>query len=308
VFIVGAGLSRELESRQMTVYSLALPAGQIVGGVAIAATADWSDPAQFWMASVVMGTLLLVVVATTKEPQRRIQAHMDRTAARPTPTGTKPGRTPIKAVLWSTFGVFLLVHVLSSFANYGVNNQISNIFPSVYGISEEGTSSLIALAGLINIVLFFVAGNRMARKGAVPVYVFGNVLRLTGALGMALVGWLAGSAIVLAVGFTLLLYQGNPFCRVAESSTSVGFAPVPAGAANGWLIAAAAAGGFGGSLLGGVLAGAYGFNAINWMAAIAAAIAVLLCFVVLLPAFRRHEYDERAEPEPGAGARAATSG
>jgi predicted MFS family arabinose efflux permease len=51
-------------------------------------------------------------------------------------------------------------------------------------------------------------------------------------------------------------------------------------------------GSFLGSLLGGYLADSIGFNAINWMAAIAAGLAVLLIVVSLLPAYRKLQPEE----------------
>jgi predicted MFS family arabinose efflux permease len=60
------------------------------------------------------------------------------------------------------------------------------------------------------------------------------------------------------------------------------------------VIAAAAAGSFLGSLIGGWLASAVGYNAINWMAAIAVGVAVLLLFVGLWPAERKKLAEEAA--------------
>ena len=309
VFIVGAGLPRALESKRMTMYSLAMPAGQVVGGMAIsaAANAEWAFSTRFWLASVFIAALFVAVLFTSKEPERRIHEAMDAAAAA---GGDAEGdgakaKIPIKTVLWSSFGAFLLVHTLSSLANNGVNNQISNILPNVYGISESGTSTLIAVAGLVNIVLFFPAGRWMARSDAFTVYTFGNLLRLIGALGMAIVGWVAGSAVIVAIGFMQILYQGNPFSRLAQPGTAVGFATFPAGAANGWLIAAAAMGSFGGSAIGGVVADAYGFNAVNWMAAAAAGAAIAFTVLLLLPVVRRRDIDTETEPVPGAAAKAA---
>jgi predicted MFS family arabinose efflux permease len=53
------------------------------------------------------------------------------------------------------------------------------------------------------------------------------------------------------------------------------------------VIAASAAGSFLGALIGGYLASSIGFNAINWMAAIAVGLALLLMFVSLWPAERK---------------------
>jgi len=192
----------------------------------------------------------------------------------------------LRAVIWSTFGLFLLVGTLSSVANNGINSQISNIMPNVYGMSEAETSTLISVAGLLNIVLFFPAGRMMARRGGVDVYSLGVTMRLVGALGMAVVGLIADSAVLVAIAFVQILYQANPFARLAQASVGVRFATFPPGVANGWIIAGSALGGFAGAAIGGVLADRYGFNAVNWMGAIAAALSVVVLLVGLVPAAR----------------------
>ena len=63
-------------------------------------------------------------------------------------------------------------------------------------------------------------------------------------------------------------------------AVAVRFATIPAGAASGWVIGASAIGSFLGSVIGGFLADEVGFNAINWMAGIAAGLAVLLIFML----------------------------
>ena len=294
VFIVGAELPKELEAKRMTGYSLAMPAGQVVAGALIgwAATAGWSYADRFWLAAAFLGVLGVVTWFAAAEPERRLHAVMyaesedgdeeivagDETEA--------TAKVPLKKILWSTFGLFLLVGTLSSVANNGINSQISNIMPNVYGMSEADTSTLIAVAGLLNIVLFFPAGKLMAKRGGLAVYSLGIIMRLVGALGMALVGLLADNAVLLAVAFMQILYQANPFARLSQPGVAVRFATFPPGMANGWIIAGSALGGFAGAALGGVLADRYGFNALNWMGAAAAALSVLVLVLGLLPAAR----------------------
>jgi len=286
VFIVGLGLSRDVEARRMTGYSLAMPAGQVVGGFLIgaAATAGWSYSARFWMASVSCLLLAIVTWFTSKGPEEELHRTMyaatddDRTS---TETVEK---VPLRQILGSMFGLFLLISVLTSMANNGINSQISNIMPNVYGISEAETSTLISIAGALNMVLFIPAGRLMSKRGTMPTYSLGVIMRLVGALGMAVVGMISGTPVLLAVAFMQLLYQANPFARLAQPGTAVRFATFPAGMANGWLIAGSALGSFAGALLGGVLADAFGFNAVNWMGAAAAAGSIALLVLGLWPA------------------------
>jgi predicted MFS family arabinose efflux permease len=197
-------------------------------------------------------------------------------------------------VLLSTFGVYLLILILSSVANNGINNQIANILPNVYGIDQAMTSSLISLAGLLNIVFFILAGTFMSRSGAMSPFALGNVLRLVGAAGMAILGTIANAPILIVVAFMQILYQGTPFVRLTQPVVAVRFATIPPGAASGWVIGASAIGSFVGSIGGGYLADKVGFNAINWMGAVAAGAAVLLVIISLWPAERKKQEEEKA--------------
>jgi predicted MFS family arabinose efflux permease len=241
-----------------------------------------------------MFVLFLATVATTRRPAQRLHAAMDRAEAATAETAAGgicavDRRASLRAVLLSRFGVFLGVTLLASIAMNGINNQISNIMPQLYGISEADTSTLIAVAGALNIVLFFPAGRLMAAHGSLPVYSIGAALRLAGPIGMALAGVVGDSPVLLAVASMQLLYQSNSFVRLAQPGTAVSLASFPPSIANGWLIAGSAVGAAIGSALGGALADAFGFNAVNWMGAAAGAAAMLVLIVALRPSDRAHE-------------------
>ena len=292
----------------MTGYSLAMPAGQVLGGVivGVAASAGWSYSARFWLAAGLCLVLAILTWVTSKEPERELHAVMypstthasDAEADSSTDESPSIAKVTLRQILGSMFGLFLLISVLTSMANNGINSQISNIMPNVYGISEAETSTLISIAGVLNMILFVPAGRLMAKRGALPTYTLGVAMRLVGALGMAAVGMISNSPALLAVGFMQLLYQANPFARLAQPGTAVRFATFPAGMANGWLIAGSALGSFAGALLGGVLADTYGFNAVNWMGAGAAAGSIALVVFGLWPANTADDQDGQA-PDDG---------
>jgi predicted MFS family arabinose efflux permease len=269
----------------------------VVGGaiLAAAATAGLSFENRFWIASGVILIIGVVTFLTSAKPAERImvddqesQDHKDKKAS------------GLRSLLFSSFGVLLLVIILSSVGNNGINNQIANMFPSLYGIDSATTSTLISLAGLLNIGFYIVAGRWLARSGAMPDFAFGNALRLTGVLAMALLGMAAKSPVLLVAASMQLVYQSNAFVRFAQPVLGVRFSPVGPTAASGWVIAAAGIGSFIGSLLGGWLADQFGFNAINWMAVIAVGAAVLLTFVSLWPAERKKRAEEAAAHPVGA--------
>ena len=294
VFVVGAGLSKATEAKQLTTLNLAYPVGQVVGGVllgaAVAAGLDYS--ARFWIAAIFMFVGGVITWFTSGTAAKRIKT--EAVAADGVETSAP---SSLKAVFVSTFGVFLLILVLSSVANNGINSQIANIMPKVYGVDQAMTSTLISLAGLLNIGFFIVAGWWMAKSSALTVFTAGTVMRFVGSLGLALLGLVAKSPVILVIAAMQILYQGNPFSRLGQSAVAVRFATIPPGAANGWVLGASAAGSFVGSVLGGFLADSVGFNAINWMGAIAAAGAVVLLLVMMWPAEREKRKQEAAVPD-----------
>ena len=291
VFIVGAGKPQALVAKQLTTFNLINPIGQVVGGVLLsaAATAGMSYEARFWISAAVILVIFLIVLPTSAKPAAKIQV------SEPGSDQVGAKSAGIKQILASTFGVYLLILILSSVGNNGINNQIANIFPNVYGIDSATTSGLISLAGLLNILFYIIAGRWMARSGAMPDFTFGTAIRLIGALGLALLGLLTKNASMVLVAISMqLLYQSNAFIRFTQPVLGVRFSTLGPGGASGWVIGAAAIGSFVGSLLGGWLADAFGYNAINWMASVSIAVAMLLVLFSLWPAERKKRTEEGA--------------
>jgi predicted MFS family arabinose efflux permease len=297
VFVLGANLGQKLEASRLTVLNLLQPVGQVIGGalLALAVSANLDFSARFTIAAIFMLVSAILTWFTTAKPAERIALPEDK----PADAVSDPKKSfGLKQVLFSTFGMTLLILTLSSVGNNGINAQIANIMPNVYGADQQTTSALISLAGLLNIVFFIVAGRWMARSGSMSVLTGATVIRLLGALGMALIGLLANELILVAALFVLIFYQGNSFNRISQGVVGMRFATIPAGETSGWVIAASAAGSFLGALIGGYLASSIGFNAINWMAAIAVGTALLLLFLFLWPAERKKRAEEASAPAP----------
>jgi len=292
VYIVSAGLSEALQARRLTAFSVAFPAGQVAGGMmmAAAANAEWTFSQRFYLGAAVLAVCTVVVFLTTAAPTAALVLDQADDAVEVAETR----RAGFRGVMFSVFGLYLLVLVLSSIANNGVNNQIANILPNVYGISEATTSSLISLAGVLNIALFFAAGRVMVKSGPLTPFIAGTVMRFGGAACMGLLGWVTNAPVLLVAAAMQLLYQGSPFARLPQNVLAVRYATIPSGQANGWVIAGSAMGSFIGSLLGGWLADEVGFNSISWMAAISAGLAVALLVIVIVPIDRRRYGDDES--------------
>jgi MFS family permease len=292
VFVIAAGLDKGTQAKRLTTLNLVYPAGQVVGGalLALAASASLGFAERFWVAAIFMGVSAVITWFGSAKAANRIQSS-------PPPSKEqldKTRKSGLKAVLLSTFGLYLAILVLSSITNNGINNQIANMLPDVYGIDSATTSALIALAGLLGLVFYPIAGWLMAKRGAMSPFTVGAVMRLVGSLAMAILGLASGSPLLLVAAAMQTLYQASPFIRMAQPVVAVRFSTFGAGAAAGWVIGASAVGSAIGSLLGGWLAQNVGFNAINWMGVISAGLSVALLVIYLWPAERRKR---RAEDE-----------
>ena len=292
VFVVGSKLDQATEAKQMTTLQLMMPAGQLVGGLLLAAVAAWSFSNRFWLGAAVAALSFVIVWLTSRGVSERLK----RATSQEDSSGDAHDRKKIglKQVLLSTFGIYFAVLVLTSVASNGVNAQIANIMPNVYGIDAKATSALISLAGLINIVLYFPVGRWMARKGPFSPFMTGVAARMMAGLGMGAVGLMTDNKVLLGAAFMQLMYQAAPFVRLPQAGLAVRFASFPAGQANGWVIAASALGSFVGALLGGYLAKEFGYNSINWMAAVAGAGSFAILFIWLRPANNTLRSDGRA--------------
>jgi predicted MFS family arabinose efflux permease len=296
VFIVGSKLDQATEAKQMTTLQLMMPAGQLVGGLLLAVVASWTFSNRFWLGAVVVSITFAVVWFTSGGVGQRL----DRAMSRDNDSGESRTRTRIglKQVLVSTFGIYFAVLVLTSVANNGVNAQIANIMPEVYGIDAKTTSALISIAGLLNILLYFPAGRWMAKKGGFSPFTAGIAARMTAGLGMGAVGMMTDNKVLLGAAFMQLMYNAAPFVRLPQAGLAVRFASFPAGQANGWVIAASALGSFVGALLGGFLAKEFGYNSVNWMAAVAGAGSFATLLIWLRPAEKSLQVDRDPDPEP----------
>lgn len=295
VFVLAAGLSPGVQAKRLTVLNLVYPAGQVVGGalLALAVSANLGFTERFWIAGGFMAIAAVLTWIGSGAAARRIQAS-------PPPSKEEVDKTRksgLKTVLLSTFGLYLGILILSSITNNGINNQIANILPNVYGVNEATTSALISVAGLLGLAFFPIAGWLMAKRGAVSAFTIGAVMRLVGSLAMAILGLVTGSPILLVAAAMQTLYQGAPFIRMAQPVVGLRFSALGAGAAAGWVLGASAVGSAIGSLLGGWLAQNVGFNAINWMGAISAALSVVLLILYLWPAERRKRASEEPLPD-----------
>ena len=280
--VVGSGLSRAVQAKQLTVYNLLTFPGQIVGAgiVALLHALDTDYATQFWSVAAFIAAASLVVWWTTEPPQRRI-----RTATSARVAAERDGdSSDVPRLLGSGFVAFMVTTFLVMAAFAAISSQIANIMPAVFDLGIVATSGLVALAGLAGIPAVILAGAWLGRDGSAPPFRMSVVIRVGGALAMAAAGAAAGGAAiaVLASAGYVLMMTGNAVQRSVMPRVAVRLLP-RAGEANGYAAAAGASGGFVGCIAAGAIADQWSFELVLWVAAVVAALSL-----VPLPRVLRH--------------------
>lgn len=285
-FIVGAKQSQATVAKQLTVYSLLFPVGQVIGALVVLGghVLHFGIDEQFFSAGLALALCAVMTWLSSNKPAQRLQQAQHELSHRPAASHVQPQR---KALLFSTFGIFMVAATLGAIANNGMSSQIANILPAVYGFSAIQTAAVIGLAGLLSIGVLIVGGKVMRAKGAFTVYGSGSWIRFLGIGGMAILGALGGTHLLLAGFMTLIAFQGPQLTRMVAPRIAEAMAPVQAAEANGYYFATSALGAFLGSLAAGFIADKISFSAINWMNALLAGLAALIVGYILRPRAQR---------------------
>lgn len=284
-FIVGSGQSRKEVAEQLAMFGLSIPLGQLVGAIIVAIGLQFGLSSQglFMLAGVSLAIAAIVTWMTINAPAERFREFAVTTTNKIKKTATN------RQIFFSAFGLFLLAATVGAIANSGLYSQVANILPAVYGFTAQQTSLVVAFAGLLSIGAIILSGSWMKQLGSLPVYVRGAAIKFVGMFGMVLVALLGGGFLLLAALMVQLAYVGPMLTRTASADISVKLAPVSSAEAAGYYLASSALGAFFGSLAAGFLADAVSFNAVNWMTAILAGVAVLILIVFLLPRTKQYK-------------------
>lgn len=291
--VVGSGLPREQEIRQLTLTNiLFIPVGQMTGGIIViilqALGLDYS--LQFWIVAILMLLTAIMSWFTLDLPVQRLKTTLETKS--PTNTQSSPSGTTekysLKTILLSKFGIFLLALMFFTLSSYTFISQIANIMPKVFGFTVSATSVLVSLGGLVSLFGLIAAGIWMKRSDAISVYFGATVFRVIALTGVAVVAILSGSiAMLLSVVFLQLLYLSQAVGKSPTPPVTMHFSPVPPGETNGYIYAAYGLGGFFGSLGIGILADQFGFSTALWFGAITASISLIILVIFVLPAWKR---------------------
>ena len=176
-FIVGAGFSKEDVARQLTSLQLNLDVGKIFGGalLGILAAVNMSFDNQFWVAAGVLAALATLVWAVNAGAATRlVEATRAKLAARTLDGDEDKPKIPVRKIVLSLFGLFLLTQILATSSGIVVSSQFSNIFTEVFSLGDEQISQLVTISGVLGVGLYFVAGAWMSHSNPTVVWATGE--------------------------------------------------------------------------------------------------------------------------------------
>jgi MFS family permease len=182
----------------------------------------------------------------------------------------------------SAFGVFL-----GSWFFFSVGiSSFSSLYPVLmlksFGVGVATSSTLMAVATLVSIPLYNLAGRLSLRHhGPVQLLSAGICARMIALVTLGVVAYLHPSSPAVPALVAFGLFQGTwPLLSVASTDLAAELAPIGEGTAMGLFNAAAAAASALGAITGGIVADRFGYESVNVFAA-AGALFSLLCALPL---------------------------
>jgi DHA1 family tetracycline resistance protein-like MFS transporter len=185
----------------------------------------------------------------------------------------------LKAVLKSSFGLFLTVWLLSFAGSAAVFSLYPVLMQQVFGIAPGLSSSAFAAAAGLGLALYSPAGKWSDRLGAAPVLKMALGVRLIAFLGLLVLGLLhvGGQNWLALVAFATVVLSWS-LLSVSGTTLTARLSTIGEGEGMGFFNAVSAFAGVIGAALGGWAAGRWGYNAAAALAGGGVALGLLLAF------------------------------
>lgn len=287
--LAGSGLPGDVRARRLALLQMSLPAGQVLGllVVAVLLVAGTSFEQIFLVLAVICLIGLAATAATNKEAVDRALETANRHETNDPTDDDHSDARGLGAVLWSTFGLVLLVVFVSMTAHSGIESQYPNFMSSVYGIDGQLAAVGLAVAVLLSLPVYPAVGRWAQTVPFRTPLLLGILLRAL--CGLAL--WVLAEQrdvpqlVPLAVfGFLLLVI---PLTDITGSLLAASSSPIGPGGGQGGYGFALAAAGVAGALLAGWAASEFGYRSLALIVAMLSVVAFLLgCFLPSLGAAR----------------------
>jgi hypothetical protein len=184
------------------------------------------------------------------------------------------------AVLLSSFGLVLLVVLISFAAHSVIESQYANFMTNVFNINGEISAIALAVAVLISVPIFPVVGRWLANAPYRLPLLIGTGLRAFVGLGLWLVAGIAGLPPLVPLVLYGVLMVVMPLTDISGALLAANTSPIGPGGGqggNGFALAGAAVLG---AFIGGWAAEAIGFTSLGLIVGILAIVAFVLALFI----------------------------
>jgi MFS family permease len=299
--LAGSGLDEDVMAKRMGLLQMSLPAGQFIAlGISAALLAAGVElQTMFLMHAAIAAIAFLVMWPLTKGPADRIAGQLDATeAAEAAVSGASGKRLGFAAIVFSGFGLFLLINFLSQFGEQIIESQYPNYLNDVFKIEPDAAALAMAVAVLISAPLYPISGRWTAKKGPKVPFLASMAVRTATVAGLAFISIGlkdAGDGVqtlaLLLYGLMIVVY---PFFEVNTSLIAAKTSPIGPGGGQGFQGGATNLAGILGGFTAGWLANQAGYDTLAWVAMGLGAASFALGF------FLKIEAPAESEPErPG---------
>ena len=292
--LAGSGLSEDGVAKRMGLLQMSMPVGQFIalGIIAVLLSAGVKFPDIFLMLAGVAAVGFVVAWPLTKGPAQRTKEYLDSHSTSIAASDGAGAGNKLATVMFSAFGLFLLINFMSQFGEQMIESQYPNYLKDVFNIDPEAAALTMASAVLISAPLYVVSGRWSARSGPKVPFVMAIGARTATAAGLAFLSLSGGDGLqvpaMVIFGLMIVVY---PFFEVNTSLIAVKTSPIGPGLGQGFQGGATQLAGICGAFLAGWLANQAGFHTLAWVATGLGAVALVLSF------FLKIERDDGAEPE-----------
>ncbi|MGI9624051.1 MAG: MFS transporter, partial [Acidimicrobiales bacterium] len=157
--LAGSGLAGDVQARRLSLLQMSLPAGQVIGLLVVAgllvAGVDFRT-IFIVLALICVGGLAATAATNRSATERILRTTGERSAPEVSPEQAEAAE--LGAVLWSTFGLVLLVVFVSMTAHTGIESQYPNFMSDVFKIDGQLAAVGLAVAVLVSLPVYPMVG------------------------------------------------------------------------------------------------------------------------------------------------------
>ena len=290
-FIMGASFPQKVESRRLTRLNQTGRVGQLLGALAVAGLtqAGLSFSVRFSITAGVAAFCLLLTAAANREAAARIKDTRHEAIG-----AAGPGKVPLRNLLVSTFGLFLLAVICTRAALEMFFGQYPNYMQGVFQISPALAATALSVAAVITLFILDVAGRWMGRSGPSPVWLTATGVPIIAAGALIPLALLVPVSVLLPLGMYVVLRLCMSWSNLTQPPLARGISRATLGTTQGVLLGAMVIGFIAGNMSGGWLADAFGFESIPWAVAGLSVAALLLGYLAV-----KRSRSEHSQEMPG---------